>query len=240
MLFAALDQAVETLKGLLDERGVKITRIRSDEERTERLLDAQLCSGQEISLVASFRIYADRAEQVNIEPMLDLFWPRADRLFKECWGPPIHDEREMPPRMRKRVREARNREYPAAQLSVVRDPAYFGRPPPSFSPSERTAISSHLAELVDVMVRHATPTYSRYCDADTFAGALLSPATKGEFGLLPVRLGAILVASGKKLEFMAWRAEYEEKIETDSNLQPAALEKHKRHLQALASRASPH
>jgi hypothetical protein len=142
----------------------------------------------------------------------------------------------MPPRLRKRLRAERQREHPAAQLSVVRDRAYFILPP-SFSPSDGAALSSRLAELADTTVRHVMPTYSRYCDADTFAAALLSPATKRDFWLLSLHVGAILVASGKTREFMAWRSSREQEIEADPNLSPEVRERNKQYLQALASRA---
>jgi hypothetical protein len=237
MSLAALNQAVETLKGLLEERGVTVTRIGPHGRRTERVVGAQLASGAEISLVADFCIYADKVGQVNAETMLGLFWPRAEGLRKECWGPLLRDERELPRKMRDRIRKAREAEYPVAHLSIVQDPAYFRRPPPSFAPSETAALASHLAGMVHVVVRRVIPTYSRYCDADTLVSALLSPATKGEFWLLPLYLGPILAASGKSREFTTWRSSREQEIEADPNLSPEVRERNKQYLQALASRA---
>jgi hypothetical protein len=199
----SFDRFVETLRQIVEARGLKLLSTLADDSNVSTVVE--LRTGVEISLQSRFNFHERKDGALLLIYEFLVRWPRAERMFRDLQPPPSHDINELP----REVIEYRNRLHPIAHLRLYEDKSYFSRPSPvELEASESKLMGQVLAEVVDTLIGRVIPEYSQYCDPNELARAALEPERIWRLMMHPMIVATILVAAGKRQEFERWRSAY--------------------------------
>ena len=193
---------LEHLAAILQAKGLKVLDIERESDVDVFRLGIELSRGPEISLEARFSSGNDAGAGIYLARSLALRWPSAERLLKDLRTQrdatrPFELQTADVEHARK-IREARQRLYPIAQIWTLGGPLRFESP--------ETALNSPLlSQAADNIREEVIPKFSSYCDIDRLASAVLAPTGETHLQMLPVSIAAVLVAAGRQQEFLDWR-----------------------------------